>query len=288
MEYFVLAAAVFCLRLAGSEDLYWRPNTDWNNRNNWKLGRVPCEGDVADFSSVPRGSVIRLDGRATIRSVVLPVGSTIELGKSLTLQFSNTTSCKIETANGPMVAPVEENNLFVGAGPKYWEHSKNWETGDGKSATSPPCGKDRALFREGHYYWTVESNMSNVSVQHLKVRGELVTTELIPKVAPEFKLNLVVDPRCGEDPSLCPCLAVSAGDGVLLFDNPIYETEGVARKKGVKGSPDKADTRAHEMENIAILRPSASHYEPVDFSEDTSSASRPEKKTPILDEYERL
>ena len=48
--------------------------------------------------------------------------------------------------------------------------------------------------------------------------------------------------------------AVSAGDGVLLFDNPIYETEGVARKKGVKGSPDKADTRAHEMENIAILR----------------------------------
>jgi hypothetical protein len=100
MEYFVLAVAVFCLPLAGSEDLYWRPNTDWINPNNWKHGRVPCEGDVADFSSVPRGSVIRLDGSATIRSVVLPVGSSIELGKSLTLQFSS----KI---NGPMVAPVE-------------------------------------------------------------------------------------------------------------------------------------------------------------------------------------
>jgi hypothetical protein len=89
MEYFVLAVAVFCLPLAGSEDLYWRPNTDWINPNNWKHGRVPCEGDVADFSSVPRGSVIRLDGSATIRSVVLPVGSSIELGKSLTLQFSS-------------------------------------------------------------------------------------------------------------------------------------------------------------------------------------------------------
>ena len=66
---------------------------------------------------VPRGSVIRLDGSATIRSVVLPVGSSIELGKSLTLQFSS----KSETfafyktlftliplaVNGPMVAPVE-------------------------------------------------------------------------------------------------------------------------------------------------------------------------------------
>ena len=51
---------------------------------------------------VPRGSVIRLDGRATIRSVVLPVGSTIELGKSLTLQFSNTTSCKSETFAQPL------------------------------------------------------------------------------------------------------------------------------------------------------------------------------------------
>ena len=43
---------VLCLRLAGSEDLYWRPNTDWSNPGNWGLGRAPCEGDVADLSSV--------------------------------------------------------------------------------------------------------------------------------------------------------------------------------------------------------------------------------------------
>ena len=69
-----------------------------------------------------------------------------------------------------------------------------------------------------------------MSVQHLKVRGELVTTEFIPSqillipellmmaasvyvslpgVAPEFKLNLVVDSRCGENPALCPCFSDS-------------------------------------------------------------------------------
>ena len=111
--------------------------------------------------------------------------------------------------------------------------------------------------------------------------------------------------------------AVSAGDGVL-FDNPIYETGegggggggGGGKKKGAKGSPNKDATRAHEMETIAILRlknvsinyslpsdilslslshrPSVGHYEPVDYAETSSSTSGPEKKTPILDEYERL
>ena len=47
-----LVLTVLCLRLAGSEDLYWRPNTDWSNPSNWGLGRAPCEGDVADLSSV--------------------------------------------------------------------------------------------------------------------------------------------------------------------------------------------------------------------------------------------
>ena len=109
---FVLA--VLCLRLAGSEDLYWRPNTDWNNPSNWGLGRAPCEGDVADFSSVsspwfslrgsrvvpssltqvPRGSVIKLDTSTTVRSVILPLGSTIALGRSITLRLSNSTTCE--------------------------------------------------------------------------------------------------------------------------------------------------------------------------------------------------
>ena len=43
---------VLCLHLAGTEDLYWKPNTDWSIPSNWALGRAPCEADVADLSGV--------------------------------------------------------------------------------------------------------------------------------------------------------------------------------------------------------------------------------------------
>ena len=43
---------------------------------------------------------------------------------------------------------TQENNAFVGAEPKFWECSENWETKDGTAAKSAPCGNDRAFFRE--------------------------------------------------------------------------------------------------------------------------------------------
>lgn len=44
--------AVLSLQLAGTEDLYWQPNTDWSVASNWARGDVPCEGEVADLSDV--------------------------------------------------------------------------------------------------------------------------------------------------------------------------------------------------------------------------------------------
>jgi hypothetical protein len=75
---------------------------------------------------------------------------------------------------------TQENNLFVGARPRYWECAENWESSDGTAAKAAPCGKDRAFFRKNHFYSTVQSNASTVTVQYLQVRGQLVTTELIP------------------------------------------------------------------------------------------------------------
>lgn len=43
---------------------------------------------------VPRGSFIKLDGNTTVRSVVLPVGSTLFLGSSISLRLSNSTTCE--------------------------------------------------------------------------------------------------------------------------------------------------------------------------------------------------
>jgi hypothetical protein len=76
----------------------------------------------------------------------------------------------------------------------------------------------------------------------------------------------------------------------VLFDNPIYDVGGGAdgKKGGSNSSADRQATKAHEMEAIAILRPSGGHYEPVDYEEATSSASEPEKKTAVLEDYERL
>ena len=48
----LLAVPLLFLGLAGSDDLYWRPNTDWSEPSNWDLGRVPIAGDVVDLSSV--------------------------------------------------------------------------------------------------------------------------------------------------------------------------------------------------------------------------------------------
>ena len=42
----------------------------------------------------------------------------------------------------------QEVNSFVGAGPKLWECSENWESSDGKTAITAPCEKDRAFFRK--------------------------------------------------------------------------------------------------------------------------------------------
>ena len=110
---FLVCFVVAVLRLAGSEDLYWRPNTDWSNPNNWNGGRAPCEAQAADLSSVytvpsrrsrfihvcvhsqvPRGSVIQLDSSTTVREVILPLGSTIMLGRSISLRLSNSTTCQ--------------------------------------------------------------------------------------------------------------------------------------------------------------------------------------------------
>ena len=45
------------------------------------------------------------------------------------------------------------------------------------------------------------------SVQKCPNRGvPLLYYVLSAELAPEFKLNLTVNSRCGEDPSLCPCL----------------------------------------------------------------------------------
>ncbi len=47
-----LVLATLLLQLVVGEDLYWIPNTNWDNPSNWKFNRPPCGGEVASFASV--------------------------------------------------------------------------------------------------------------------------------------------------------------------------------------------------------------------------------------------
>ena len=59
---------VVSLRLAGTTDLYWRPNSDWMTPKNWALGYVPCEGETADLSSVSLIRAVVLNSRSLDRT----------------------------------------------------------------------------------------------------------------------------------------------------------------------------------------------------------------------------
>ncbi len=52
MERVTLILATLLLHLVVGEDLYWAPNSNWDNPSNWKYERPPCSGEIADFASV--------------------------------------------------------------------------------------------------------------------------------------------------------------------------------------------------------------------------------------------
>ena len=58
------------LELAGGRDLYWQPNSNWDNPTNWRLGRVPNCGDSVSLTSV-RIKSFRTDNRVFHNSVFL-------------------------------------------------------------------------------------------------------------------------------------------------------------------------------------------------------------------------
>ena len=49
---FVVFVVVFLLQIGTGKDIRWIRNSNWNNTDNWSLGRLPCKGDIASFSQV--------------------------------------------------------------------------------------------------------------------------------------------------------------------------------------------------------------------------------------------
>jgi len=50
--FFVTVIAVILLQIGTGKDIKWIRNSNWDNVDNWELGRLPCKGDIASFSKV--------------------------------------------------------------------------------------------------------------------------------------------------------------------------------------------------------------------------------------------
>ena len=48
----LIVISALMVELGGGEDLYWKPNSNWGNPDNWALGRAPSCGDIASFKTV--------------------------------------------------------------------------------------------------------------------------------------------------------------------------------------------------------------------------------------------
>jgi len=55
---FVVFIAVILLQIGTGKNIRWIKNSNWNNADNWSLGRLPCKGDIASFSQVVSCSVL--------------------------------------------------------------------------------------------------------------------------------------------------------------------------------------------------------------------------------------
>ena len=53
--FFVAVLTVIFLQIGTGKDIKWIRNSNWDNEENWDLGRLPCKGDIASFSKVVSG-----------------------------------------------------------------------------------------------------------------------------------------------------------------------------------------------------------------------------------------
>ena len=52
MKRLGFAVVTLLLQLAVCEDYFWLHNSNWDEPNNWSLGRVPCGGQNVSFAAV--------------------------------------------------------------------------------------------------------------------------------------------------------------------------------------------------------------------------------------------
>ena len=60
------AVVTLLLQLAVCEDYFWLHNSNWDEPNNWSLGRVPCGGQNVSFAAVSREYSVKTAADSTV------------------------------------------------------------------------------------------------------------------------------------------------------------------------------------------------------------------------------
>lgn len=137
-----------------TKTVFWKPNTNWADAENWQLGHIPCAKEKLQF---PEDSLIYISSSASFSELEIPANSLFLFGKSSSFQAS-------QRKSGAQCKSVI--NKFIATFRKWYEPSNWCSLGWGGNSISTkcdassilssrvapllhiPCGNDRVVFAE--------------------------------------------------------------------------------------------------------------------------------------------
>ncbi|ESO98279.1 hypothetical protein LOTGIDRAFT_159075 [Lottia gigantea] len=183
MNCILIFSGFLCsLNFVTVEGLYkrWLPNTNFENSDNWNVGRVPCGSDVVKFSNGESLSpTVYVQTNSTMKELWLPMNGEIIFGANSILSFTdsvrNTEQC-----------PDAEGELEFIRGPKDWLDPDNWcttATEMGECLNTPqleservPGTYDDVIFPTEKSFFVYLGVNLNYKVKSLKISGSSLTT----------------------------------------------------------------------------------------------------------------
>uniref|UniRef100_A0A1B6CBN0 Protein amnionless n=1 Tax=Clastoptera arizonana TaxID=38151 RepID=A0A1B6CBN0_9HEMI len=165
MIFIVLIRVLFLTSISALQR-HWLRDIDYNNKDNWDVGHVPCGADHVLFPE-RMNFAVELPSVMVTPELVLPNSGEIILSETGSIEISTTPvlNCKGEDATF---------KIFEAA---YWTDANNW---DGWNNATPhveriPCQSDRVVFStEGTFRVVMPSE--TVQIAALTIGGEEMDT----------------------------------------------------------------------------------------------------------------
>ncbi|XP_002737155.1 protein amnionless-like [Saccoglossus kowalevskii] len=185
-----------------SDTKQWIPNTNYDNPNNWNVGRLPCHNDHIIWTE---DVSVFLQTNTTMRELTLPLNGVITLADNTVLSLSDQD-----------VDPECEGTdvEFLRSGTKDWLDPDNWLSSQESilvETEKVPCTFDSVIFPENNKYLVWLDNDITVGkitfdgqayVNGKSFRDDMMSSDQLRSNSPR-NLN-ILNTECA-DPSGCAC-----------------------------------------------------------------------------------